>query len=213
MNPEAVLARLELAVVDALEAAADDSASVDDCVDDSVELSDDDIAELAPLADELVSLVIELDAVPVDVGAGLDSLEMIVFVAVAANDEMPEDTSEDVVKSVVLPSVPTEATTVTAKVGAEDTAVPCCLRYSLWLSGAAMACSCICRCTSSICWGTCRRPDAECACGRCSTPWENCGVGATSSPESCAVEYDNRRRLCGGAISPSIRRYRAMPLP
>jgi len=80
------------------------------------------------------------------------------------------------------------------------------------LSGAAIAWWCIWRWTSSIRCGTCRGPDAAYACDRCSTPWDNVGVGA-GRPTSLSNEMSSRDsdsdsflRLLGGAMPTSIRR-------
>jgi len=103
--------------------------NVDDVgVCDPVELSDDVGDVESDVADEILSVLLaasELLEVAVE-SEGVE-LEMTVVVAVDAKDETLEaETASVVVDSpVVLPSVFTAATTVTSKVGSEDTPVPC----------------------------------------------------------------------------------------
>ena len=102
---------------------------VDDvAVADPVELYDDVDDVVSDVADEVVFVLLAApELLDVAVESGGVELEMTVMVVVDPKEDTPEAAAASVVvdSPVVLPSVFTEATTVTSKVGSEDTPVPC----------------------------------------------------------------------------------------
>ena len=102
---------------------------VDDVADaDPVELSDDVDAVVSDVADDIVFvLLVASELLDVAVESDGVGLETTVVIAVDPKEDTPEAAAASVVvdSPVVLPSVFTEATTVTSKVGSEDTPVPC----------------------------------------------------------------------------------------